>query len=426
MGGRLRAVAGATLAVIGLGGCAHSLVSDGQLHEEAFERLSSRAEEVAGTPRPADLRALPVERAQVKAIMQRVIEGQWGEDELFAFRESLVTLGLWPPDRDLVEASLAVFEEEVVGFYVPSDRTLYVVADSRVPMGLAIFSALLGRDLYREAVLAHELVHAHQHASHPMLVATSVDAPDQSDAASAASAALEGDAMRAGFELSLRGAALPDPEWVARAFEAEAQQRRQGPLSDAPALIRLTYAFPYAWGYRLAYAEGNSLLDAPPASTEQLLHPERRHADFLAVDLTPLVVELPAECTPLFQDTMGELNLSVLFRDLSQAPAAQSWEGWDGDRYLVAHCRGGREFLWLTYWDSAEDAEDFEIAYLGIAGSVAERADLHALPRTSRDGRRVVVYTGGLAPLLPELTTFSRRARVATLEGLRAHFAASE
>ncbi|NRA08918.1 MAG: hypothetical protein HRU02_12240, partial [Myxococcales bacterium] len=119
MGGRLRGVAGATAAAIGLLGCAHSLVSEGRLEEEAFERLSSRAEDVTGTPRPVDLRALPVTQAQVKGIMQRVIEGQWEEEQLYAFRESLVTLGLWPPDRDLVEASLAVFEEEVVGFYVP-------------------------------------------------------------------------------------------------------------------------------------------------------------------------------------------------------------------------------------------------------------------------------------------------------------------
>ncbi len=426
MGGRLRGVAGATAAAIGLLGCAHSLVSEGRLEEEAFERLSSRAEDVTGTPRPVDLRALPVTQAQVKGIMQRVIEGQWEEEQLYAFRESLVTLGLWPPDRDLVEASLAVFEEEVVGFYVPSDRTLYVVADARVPMGLTILSALLGRDVYREAVLAHELVHAHQHASHPKLVATSVDSPDQSDAASAASAALEGDALRAGFELSLRGAALPDPEWVDVAFEAEARQRTQGSLSDAPALIRLTYAFPYARGYRLAHAEGSALLDAPPASTEQLLHPERRHADFLAVDLAPLVAKLPPECTPLFQDTMGELNLSVLLRDLSETPNAQSWQGWDGDRYLVAHCRDGREFLWLTYWDSIADAEDFELAYAGIAARVAERADLQTRPRTLRDGRLVVVYTGGLGDLLPALAALPRRARVATLEDLRAHFAAAD
>ncbi|MFP8875516.1 MAG: hypothetical protein VCB99_01100, partial [Myxococcota bacterium] len=71
------------------------------------------------------------------------------------------------------------------------------------------------------------------------------------------------------------------------------------------------------------------------------------------------------------------------------------------------------------------DAEDFEIAYAGIAASVAERAELRTLPRTSRDGRRVVVYTGGLAQLLPERAALARRARVSTLEGLRAHFAAT-
>lgn len=423
---RLRVLAGAGAALMGLLSCAHSLVSEGRLHEEAFERLSARTEAVTGTPQPRDLRALPVTRAEVPGILRRVIEAQWDERQLRDYQEALVAIGLWPPDRDLIEATLAVFETEVVGFYVPADRTLYVVSDSRVPTFMALLSLLARRDLYREAVLAHELVHAHQHGSHPKLLLASLHSPDQGDAAAAAAAALEGDAVRAGFEVILGGGTLPDPERVERAFESEALRRTRGPLADAPALIRLTYAFPYARGYRLAYAEGSALLDAPPASTEQLLHPELRRANFLVVDLAPLEAHLPPGCRPLFEDSMGELNLSVLLRDLAEAPRPQSWQGWDGDRFLAAQCRGRREFLWLTYWDTPADAEDFEGAYRDIAAVVAERGDLPSLPQTLREGRRVVVYTGGFAEVLPDLDSLSRRARVTTLEELRAHFASAD
>ena len=419
-------LAGGAAALTALSGCAHPLVSGGRLQEEAFARLSARTEAVTGTARPSDLRALPVTRAEVPAILQRVIEAQWGEQELSDYQEALIALGLWPPERDLMEATLGVFETEVVGFYVPADRTLYVVSDADVPVLMALLSLFAGRDLYREAVLAHELVHAHQHSSHPQLLATSLQSPDQGDAAAAASAALEGDAVRAGFEVSLRGGTLPDPERVERAFERDASRRKRGPLADAPALIRLTYAFPYARGYRLAYDEGSALLDAPPASTEQLLHPELRRADFLVVDLAPLRDRLPTGCRLLFEDSVGELNLSVLLRDLGEDPSPESWQGWDGDRYLAAECRGRREFLWLTYWDTAADAEDFEIAYRNIAAAVAQRGNLPTLPQTLREGRRVVVHTEGLAEVLPALDALLRRARVATLEELRAHFAPAD
>jgi len=367
-----------------------------------------------------------VTRSEVPGILRRVIEAQWGEEQLRDYQEALIALGLWPAERDLQEVTLTVFETEVVGFYVPTDRTLYVVSDADVPMLMSFFSLLMGRDLYREAVLAHELVHAHQHGSHPQLLVASLRSPDQGDAAAAVSAALEGDAVRAGFEVSLRGAALPDPDRVESAFAGEAKRKEEGPLADAPALIRLTYAFPYVHGYRLAYDEGSALLDAPPASTEQLLHPERRRADFLALDLSLVAAGLPPECRFLFEDTVGELNLSVLLRDLSETATPQSWEGWDGDRYVAARCQGRREFLWLTYWDSDADAEDFEMAYRAIAPAVAERAELSGPPLLLRHGPRVIVYTDGLRALLPGLETLTRSARVDSLEALQAHFAPPE
>lgn len=417
---------GAVAALVLLSACAHPLVSDGRLQQEPFERLSARTELVTGTPHPADLRALPVTRAEIPGILRRVIESQWGDEELRDYQDALIAMGLWPRERDLLEVTLAVFETEVVGFYVPADRTLYVVSDADVPMLMELFTLFTGRDLYREAVLAHELVHAHQHSSHPRLLDTSLRSPDQGDAAMAASAVLEGDALRAGFEVSLRSAAPPDPRQVELAFAGEAQGKEAGPLADAPALIRLTYVFPYVQGYRLAHAEGSALLDAPPASTEQLMHPERRRADFLALDLSRVAEGLPSECRFLFEDTVGELNLSVLFRDHAEAVAPAIWEGWDGDRYVAARCRGRREFLWLTCWDSVADAEDFEAAYRAIAASVAERAELSGPPVSLRDGSRVIVLTEGLEALLPWVEVLARPARVDSLEALEAHFASSE
>jgi hypothetical protein len=248
---------------------------------------------------------------------------------------------------------------------------------------------------------------------------------EQDDATTAVQAALEGDAVRYGYAALLVGTtgSLPDPDQLREALEAEAQATTKGALAEAPALLRLTLTFPYSRGYPLSVAEGTDLLDDPPATTEQVIHAERRRADFEVVDLAPLVAALPPGCESLGQNTLGELGVWVLLQDLGGAAiSAAASEGWDGDRYLAARCGERLAFVWWTAWDSEADAVEFADAYAGIASAVSARAGLAAPPRAARDGARVLVASEPLAPLLPLLGERAHRARIHTLDSLRAHF----
>ena len=91
-----------------------------------------------------------------------------------------------------------------------------------------------------------------------------------------------------------------------------------------------------------------------------------------------------------------ETASTVLFRDLGDAPDPAGWEGWDGDRFVVAECGEQLEFAWLTAWDTEDDAREFEAAYAGIAEAVAGRAGHGARPQTRREEREVVVASPGL------------------------------
>ena len=162
--------------------------------------------------------------------------------------------------------------------------------------------------------------------------------------------------------------------------------------------------------------------ERPPASTEQVLHPGRRRELFLAFDLRGVREELPAGCAFVYENTVGELLLSVLFGDLGDRVPATAWEGWDGDRYLAAECDGKLELLWVSAWDSPEDAAEFESAYSGIGAAVAARAGFAAPPRPTRAGREVVVSTRGLAGLVPRLAALVLRHRVGEVEALRSQF----
>ena len=397
-------------------GCAHHDAPVAPLPEADLVALGARMEGVTGVPLPADLATQVVQRAEVKEILRSATLAEWPPEESRRFAEGVIAMGLWPQDEDLIAALLAVSADHVGGFYLPSDRTVYVVADSRMSFGAQDGS--LRRDSGREFVVTHELVHAQQHTTHPELIEFFIRWHNQDDAANAASAAIEGHALHAAIEILTEARGLPTPEMIAKYFGAEPG----GELGEVPAFIRLTHAFPYVRGYPLAYREGASLLDRAPASTEQVMHEERREDDFWAMDLAGTAAVLPQDCEIVYENTLGELGISVMFDELSGAPDPEIWTGWDGDRYLAARCGQERALLWLTAWDTREDARQFAEAYASVAPQIARRAGYYESPRALQSGRAVIVVSAHLKDVVPHLSGAVRRARVATLAELRAHF----
>ncbi len=423
----MSARAGALLLALSLlSGCAFSLVQDGRLREEPFADVVTRTAAARGDPRPESVDARVVAQDEVPALLRASIAHDWSPEDLARYQERLVAIGLWPPERDLLDETLRVAREEIAGFYVSERRVLYVVEEVRAPFSLRVLSALLRRDFLREWVLAHELVHLLQHRALPSLFEAS-SWTEQDDAGSAVQAAIEGDATHYGMLAMLPPGSegqLPAPADMQAAMAQELESKQDGALADAPGLLRLTLAFPYARGYPLSLAEGTALLEAPPASTEQVLHEERRHADFQVADLTRLEESLPPGCESLGQNTVGELGSWVLLSDLGAQPAAAlaASDGWDGDRYLAARCGEQRAFLWWSAWDTEEDAIEFAEAYAGIATAAEARAGLASLPRIERAGVRVIISSEPLEGLLPLLDERARWARIESLDELRAHF----
>jgi hypothetical protein len=120
----------------------------------------------------------------------------------------------------------------------------------------------------------------------------------------------------------------------------------------------------------------NAAYRVVPASTEEILHPEKylTGADPpVEVQLPPLVEEtFPWELTG--EDTMGELRLRLA---LGAAAAA----GWGGDTYRTyAGEDGAQARVWVTQWDGDQDAEEF----------LAALARSRNVPADPRGGRWVV------------------------------------
>ena len=410
-------------ALLGAIGCAYSLVSGGQLRPAPFEQIVRRTVSGRGIAPETEVRTRVIAAAELPELLRSALASEWTGAQLQSYQEGLTTLGLWPADRNLADEFVAVYAEEVIGLYLPTQRTLYLVDDAPSPWSLRLLSTLTRRDLQRELILSHELVHLLQHQAFADLMDPDPFWKSQGDAASAVQAALEGDALHFGFaSLEIEP---PTAEELRIAMEEESATRSHGALAEAPALLRLTVNFPYAYGYGLSLREGRALLAVPPASTEQVLHPDKRHEPFQTIDLAGLRAALPSSCEVDFDDTLGELGISVLVRDLGEGEAAAVWEGWDGDRWLAARCEGRRELVWLTTWDSEADATEFAAAYARIAPRVAERAGMASPPVAQVSGRDVWIATPALAPVAARPHALPRRDRVADLPGVRAHSAAS-
>jgi hypothetical protein len=422
---RVRApIAAACLSLFGLCGCSYTLIHRGEVRRPVFDAVLVRTMAVRQLHVEAPPRVEVATPASLVGVLEQTLDRYYTPESLAAYQAGLVALGLWPPERDLRAEFVSVFSGEVAGLYVPSDETIYVVAGSPRPLSLRLLSFVSRRDLLGEFVLSHEIVHLLQHRAYPELLDPDAQRLDQDDLDNAVQAAIEGDALRYGYEAIGLSMQNLSGSGFAATFEEDFAAGSSDVLRDAPALLRLTLPFPYVAGFPLSLAEGPALLDRPPASTEQALHASRRHEPFQVFDLRPLRAALPPGCRFVHENTLGELHLSVLFRDLGDLRdgdlSPETWYGWDGDRFLVARCGGALEFAWLTAWDEERDAEEFRQGYARIAAAVAARAG-HAAPPSARRGvREVVVTSAGLRDLSDRIAGMARRGRVSGTDELRA------
>jgi hypothetical protein len=393
-------------------GCYQRLVADDQIRPGVIDTVLARTEKARGIRAHERVDVEVVTSAELGGTVMRALLRPWKDDELARYESSLVTIGLWPPEKQLLTEMAGTLGKEAAGLYIPEDRKLYVVSDPVVPWSVKVVSAIARRDLVREYALAHEIVHFLQHESHPALFAALMTVKDSDDAVWAAQAAIEGDAVRYGFEALGAASAAPAPADFQSQLEKAVEK---GSFANEPRFIRDGMLFPYGYGYRLSALEATLLLERPPASTEQALHLDKRHEPFTIFVLPEAGVHA-ADCMPQWENSVGELGISMLLREIDPATDPRAWSGWDGDRYATFECRGKRAFTWLTSWDSEYDAQQFADAYRTIAPALAQRASLGAEPRIVMKRNEVMIFTPDVSTYADAALAGAKRDRAATLE----------
>jgi hypothetical protein len=305
-------------------------------------------------------------------------------------------LGLIPATSNLRDLSLDLLSGGVAGFYRNDQGKLYVVSKSGGPGPNERF------------YFAHEYDHALQDQNSTVFKDQD-GILDQSDRLLARASVYEGDATL----LMTQWAAdnLTQAELL-EVIAGGSDPAVQAVLDRTPAILKDTLTFPYTTGFGfvtpIQTAGGWPAVDAlftkMPASTEQILHPDKYTAGE-----APIAVTLPADLAtrlgtgwsvPL-QDTFGEFQLGIWLREsgVASADATAAAAGWGGDRLAVMEGPDGAWAVVLdTTWDSEKDAIEF-----ADAAQTAVKASPHKGHISAPTAKRVTILIASDDAALQEL-----------------------
>ena len=263
-------------------------------------------------------------------------------------------LGILGPNDDLARLLTDVFADIVLGFYETDDNKMYIISDKEA------FS------LNDRLTVAHEATHALQ--QYEFDIGGLLDElEDYDDRRMALRSLIEGDALIS--ELLYMLTYFDEDEQA----EVESNRGNQDltAFRAAPVFIQNTITFPYTGGYQFAvylYLKNNDFssidlaYDALPASTEQIIHPEKYDAgeEPVEVSIPDFTELLGTGWAEIDRNVMGELFLrSYLEGGLDRETAAMAAAGWGGDEFLLLETPTWDALVIYSVWDTEEDAIEF-------------------------------------------------------------------
>jgi hypothetical protein len=289
-------------------------------------------------------------------------------EEFEASQKTLLKLGLVNGSFRLRDYVVQLLREQVAGFYEPKTKEFYLAA------WLPISD--------QKRVIAHELVHALQD-QHFNLRRFEDWPKGDSDAELAVHALVEGEATlvmieydfeQQGMKFDMSKVSTLTDNMIEQDIDSD--EKAYPVLANAPKVLKENLQFPYIYGAGFVGAvlknRSWQALDTSyanlPASSEQIMHPER----FLLRD-NPVKIDMPDLAGPLGPswkkadaDVNGEFGYLVALAEfIPRRTARNAAAGWGGDRYALYENQSTGALLLAQYttWDTERDAREFFDAY---------------------------------------------------------------
>jgi hypothetical protein len=341
--------------------------------DEQLDQLVEVTEIIRGLPTTFEVvRAFPT-REETIAYLTDLYDTDVSPETIRQLEAFYRALGMIPPDADLRQTYLDLLGSQVGGFYSSDERVMNVLPS----MGDEVGDAL---GITEQIIFVHEYTHALQDMHFGLDAVYSEAVLSEPDRALAVLSLIEGDASLA-MNVYAQAAMTNNP---LAALALLAEGAASGTLTlppGIPAGLTRELLFPYDYGLAFAttlYSDGgweaiNAAWANPPASSEQILHPEK----YLAGEVGEVVTAhaLSGDLTPVWEITLGEYYTQELLRGLDVSVWRAAAAGWNGDRFMLYETPDGRVAWSLaSRWDSPEDAAEFASAVLSL-GDVPAAAD---------------------------------------------------
>jgi hypothetical protein len=317
-------------------------------------------------PEKSSLKESIRSKAQIRAFLANGQKKDESAKQRYADQRTLEAFGLIPKGFPLDPFLLNLLTDQVAGLYDPRGKQFFI-ADWISPEE-------------QEPVMAHELTHAlDDQYFHLQKWQNAVRSND--DASLARDAVVEGSAVAAMLDYSLADLhtnvrSMPD---IAPFIETSvgAQMETDPNLAKAPLFIRDELLFPYLQGAEFTqqvlqrsagWQDFKSVFQHPPASTQQILHPDLYFAKLQpeTVTLPRLKSSMPRGYVRLDENVIGEFALGeVLKQFLGPGDAEKYAPMWRGDRYALFENKNSKHdiLVVLLALDNEKDTQSFFKAY---------------------------------------------------------------
>lgn len=290
---------------------------------------------------------------ELRANLTKEMEDDYPRDEAAQDAKELWLMRLSDdPNLDLYQLYIDLQTEQVLGYYDQISKELFVRND--------------GDKLTPSArqTLAHEFVHALQDQHFDLEKMLPTETTDD-DGSLAIRSLVEGDATVSGLLYAQQYMSQQDYQSIIN----ESSNADTSVLDSAPKYIQESLYFPYDQGVQFVialnilngYDEINDAFANPPASTEQIMHPEKYLKDMpQPAPLVPLTDTLGTGWTHADNGTLGEFDLKVILEENHASDPEGGAAGWGGGVY--EYYENGDDALHMinTVWDTGRDADEFE------------------------------------------------------------------
>ena len=331
-----------------------------------MDKIEEQVADLRGLSLGDEVPRVLIRREAVEQTLRQLLIEQGYAEKLADQERSLSALGLIKPTYDLFKYAMNGLADNIGGFYIPWLKQLFVIGTR--------FGGV------ERFVFAHEFDHAltDQHFN---IEAFGVypDCSGDEQHCAAISALVEGDATLLMQQWWRQYAGPQDYQDILR-YRPPSQTL---PEDYPPPYVSRDLEFPYLEGLKFVeflhkrgnWAEVNRAYENLPASTEQILHPEKYIAGELPISLTapPLTDTLGADWRLIDDNVLGEWTTYLILTagaDLAaQIPdddAFKASQGWGGDHYQVYY----NDVLSQTVlaaewvWDTPRDANEFSAALI--------------------------------------------------------------